>query len=452
MPGADPKDGPEGGGPETAPAESVGAADHDLSPPAGAELDAALADLHAGDRAAAQLLGLAAFLADDPLPAWLPAEHPDALPDPLAERARAGEDAVLLVAGTLAGRDLASVGDRALRVPAGLAERVRGRMSVRERGEFASAAAHLLFRAFPDRVGRPEERRRSRLLAPHVLAVAEHPRGGGRTTAEVVHTLARLGAFFRSEDEPGRAEASFRRALEVSERGAPVEGPLRAVLADELASVLAGQGRAEEAVATARRAVELAEETVEPDSPQLPLLLSNAATTFREVGEAGRAARCYRRALEAASGSGSEAARPLVAELLAGLADAEMAREEWRAAEEAAERALSAAEESWGDPHPQTVRAAWMLGDARRELGRHAEAARLFRRALAAEEELQGGEHPAVGQKALGLARHLDATGRPDAAREAYRKAADAFGASLGPESDAARAARRRLEELDAEA
>lgn len=413
------------------------------------ELDEALADVHATDRAAAQLLGVTAFLAEDPVPAWLLAEHPDALPDPLADRARAGEEAVLLVAEELADRGLAAVGDRRLRVPDDVSGAVRGRMSVREQGEFGAAAAHLLFRGFPDRVGRPEDERRSRRLAPHVLAVAGHPRGGGRTTAEVVHTLARLGAFFRSEDEPERAEASFRRALEVAERGAPVEGPLRAVLADELASVLAARGREEEAASTAGRAVELAEETVAADSPQLPLLLSNAATTFREVGEAGRAARCFRRALSAATGSGSEAARPLVAELLAGLADAEMARGRWGAAEEAAERALSAAEETWGDPHPQTVRATWMLGDARRERGEHAEATRLFRRALAAEEELHGGAHPAVGQKAVGLARHLEAAGETGAARKAYRKAADAFEASLGRASEPARAARRHLAELE---
>lgn len=415
------------------------------------ELGAALAELRADHRAAAQLLGLAAFLADAPLPAWLPAEQADALPEPLGERARAGEASVLRMAAALEERGLAVVEERRLRVPAAAAARVRDRMSVRERGEFASAAARLLFRAFPDRVGRTGARRRSRELAPHVLAVSEHTRAGGRATAEAVHALARLGAFFRTQDEPGRAEEAFRRALDVSERGAPVEGPLRAVLADELSSVLAGRGRSAEAVRLAGRAVELARETVAPDSPQLPLLLSNAATTFREAGEPERAARSYREALSAASASGSDAARPLVAELLAGLADAEMARGRWEEAEEAAGRALEAAEEAWGTPHPQTVRAAWMLGDARRELGDQREATRLFRRALEAEEELHGESHAAVGQKALGLARHLEAAGRTAAAREACRKASDAFAASLGRDSDAARAARRHLRRLEAD-
>lgn len=430
--------------------ESPGSSPAD--PARGDELADRLAEVHAEDRAAAQLLGLLVFLADEPVPAWLPAEQPGALPDPLAGRARGGEEAVAVVAGSLARRGLAATEDGWIRVPAPVAEAVRGRMSVREAGEFASAAANLLFRAFPEQVGRPAARERSRTLAPHVLAAADHLGGGGRATAEAVHTLARLGAFHRSEGEPETAEAAFRKAMEVARRGAPVEGPLRAVLADELSSVLAGRGRREEARELAGRAVELARESLEADSPQLPLLLSNAATTFQEVGALDRSAETYRRALEAASGAGTGAARPLVAELLAGLADVEMARERWDAAASVAERALAAAEDAWGDPHPQTVRAAWMLGDARREQGRAEEATSLFRRALEAEEQLHGGDHPAVGQKALGLARHLEAAGRREEARDACRRALAAFEASLGSGSDAARAARSHLEALEGDA
>lgn len=422
--------------------------DHGPSPPEGAGLDRALAALHEEHRDAAQLLGVLAFLAPEPVPAWLPAEHPEALPAPLSDRARAGEEALLVAAAPLAERGLAVAGDRSLRLPRGVAGAVRRRMSRRERGTFAGAAVHLLFRAFPDRVGRAADRDRVRALAPHVLAAAEHPRGGGRATAEVVHTLARLGAFHRSEGEPEPAEAAFRAALEAADRGAPVEGPLRAVLADELASVLAGKGEDAEAAALAGRAVELAEESLEPDAPQLPLLLSNAATTFREVGALERAAATFRRAVDAAVGAGADAARPLEAELLAGLADVELARGAWDAAEAAAGEALAAAEAAHGESHPQTARALWMLGDARRGGGRPGDATEPFRRALEIEEELHGAEHPSVGQKALGLGRHLEAAGRTDRARAAYRRAASAFAGSLGPASDAARAAREHLEAL----
>lgn len=418
-------------------------------PPPAEELDDLLARLHRYHRDAAQLLGVLSFLAPEPVPAWLVAGNPDAVPDALAGRARGGAGAVLAAAGPLVDHGLAeAAGDRSLRLPGKVAGEVRRRMRPRERGEFSGAAVHLLFRAFPDRVGRRRDRDRARVLAPHVHAAARHPRGGGRASAEAVHTLARLGAFHRTEGDPGSAERAFREALETAERGAPVEAPLRAVLTDELASVLAARGEDAEAAALASRAAGLAVESLEADSPRLPLLLSNAATTLREVGELEEAATIFRRAVEAAA-SGTEAARALVAELLGGLAGVEMARQAWEEAETAAGEALRMSAEIHGERHPQTARAAWMLGDAHRGRGRDRQAERLFRRALEIEEELHGPGHPGVGEKALGLARHLEDSGSPDAARSAYRRAAEAFGASLGRDSDPARAARERLEALE---
>lgn len=416
--------------------------------PDAVDLDEILPELHARHRASAQLLGLLSFLAPEPVPAWLLAEGSDALPHPLAGRVSAGTEAALLAAEPLEARELAGLGKDAVWLAGGVGEAVRKRMSVRERGEFGGAAVRLLHDAFPDRVGRPEHRARCRALAPHARAAAEHPRGGGRTTAEAAHLLARLGAFHRAEGEAEEAESVYRQALEVAERGAPVEGVLRAVLRDELASVLVARGRPDEAVSLAEESVALAEEELPPDAPQLPLLLANAATTLREAEELEGAADCFGRALDAAEEAGSVAARPLVVELLAGLADVELARDRPGEAAEAATRALEAAEEEWGERHAQTARAAWILGDARRELGDAEGAAELFRRSLRVERELHGDGHPAVGQKALGLARHLVGAGRGEEARAAYRRALDAFAASLGPDSDPARTARRELEGL----
>lgn len=415
------------------------------------EIDALLAELHAEHREAAQLLGIASFLAGEPVPAWLLAEQADALPEPLSSRAAAGTGDLLLAAEPLVDAGLAGREEGGFRLDADAAREIRDRMSGRERGEFARTAIHVLFRAFPDRVGRPEDRDRSRSLAPHVRAAARHPRGGGRTTAEAVHTLARLGAFHRTEEEPDPAEEAFRAALEVAERGTPVEGPLRAVVADELAGLLAARGAREEALEMAARAGELALESLPGESPRLPMLLSNVATTFREAGDPEGAVRWLREALERLERAGVESARPLRVELLSEVADAELAREGWDAAREAAERAVELGREHWGAEHPHTARAAWMVGDALRGRGEMEAAAGAFRRALSWEEELQGPGHPAVGQKALGLGRHLEDAGRPGEAREAYARAVRAFEASLGEDSEAAVAARRHLERLAGE-
>lgn len=410
-----------------------------------------LAALRSASPAASQLLGVLSHLGDEPVPTWVLAEGHEALPAPLSAAAEAGEGALMELAEPLSHRGWLEREEGTLRLTPGLAGEVVDGVTPRRRGRLAAAAVGALHRSFPDRVGRPEDRQRCRALADHVLAVADHARGGGRTTAEAVHLLARLGAYHRSEGELEEALEAYRRARTLAGRGDPVEDGFRAVLADETASVLVGLGRADEAAEAAVRAVELADAGLEPDEPRLPVLLSNVGTTFRELGRHDRACACFERALELVRETAGAGGRPLAVELLAGLADARMARGRRRGAARAAERALEEAEELWGDEHPQVARAAWMLADALR--GRPDQEARvleLYRRSLGIEAALHGEGHPAVGQKALALGLHLEETGRPGAARGAYARAREVFASALGPESDAAEAARRHLERVDA--
>lgn len=420
-----------------------------VDPTRGPLTDGELARLHADSREAAQLLGVLAHVAEEALPAWAVAAGHAALPDPLAASARAGEDRVLTAASPLARRGWVEVDGGALRLDASVAEEVRGRMSGRERGSFGSAAVALLHRAFPERVGRPDDRRRCRDLAPHVLAAAGHPRGGGRSTAEAVHLLARLAAFLRSEGEGEAALEALRRARALAHgEGEPVDDAFRAVLGDETASLLAGLGREDEARETAEAARALAEEGLDASDPRLSLLLSNLGTTFRELELYERAAGCLERALSLAEASGSEAARPLSVELRASLADVLLAAGRHGEAADAARDALRVAGELPEDPHPQAARASWMLGDALRESGRGDDAVAPYRRSLRIERELHGDEHPGTGQKALGLGLHLEELGRTEEAEDAFRTAVDAFAASLGEEAEATRSARSCLERV----
>lgn len=408
-----------------------------------------LSELLAENRGAAQLLGVLAQMGDAPVPAWLLAADPSALPTPLEESARAGDAALLAASRALERRGWVEATGESVRLDARFAAGVRERMSGRERGSYLRAATALLHAGFPERVGREEMRGRCRALAPHVRAVARRATGGGRTTAEAVHLLARLGAFHRSEGDAAASLEAFRKARQVAERGDPVGPGLRAVLADEEANALATLERWEEAFAAVEDLVRLAEEGLGPDDPRFPMLLANAATTLREGGEAAAAAELLARALEAVRQAGSAAARPLEAELAGDRADALLAAGRVEAAVEAAREAGEAARSvaaGGGDgAGPQAIRADWIRADALREAGRPEEAARLFRRALEGQEAALGPEHPDVGQKAAALARHLEDTGHSDEAAACYRRALDAFEAALGPDSEAAAAARTGL-------
>lgn len=408
--------------------------------------DRALARLLDEDRGAAQLLGVLAQLGEAPVPGWLLAADPEALPRPLAERARAGSASLLGTARPLEERGWVEGSEEALRLQAPVGEEVRDRMSGRERGSYLRAATALLHAAFPERVGRSGLGERCRALAPHVWAVAERVGGGGRSTGEAVHLLARLGAFHRSEGEVQESLEAFRAARGVAGRGEPVGPGLLAVLADEEANALATLGRWEEALAAVDELLATTEEGIGTDDPRYPLLLANAAALLREGERADRAAAVLARALEALEATGSPAARPLTVELWADRADALLAAgrasEAAEAAAEAGRRARALESDGGSEAGPHAIRADWIRADALRELGRHGDASDLFRRALEAEEGTLGPRHPDVGQKAMALARHLEDVGDGEEAAELYERALRAFGASLGEDSEAAEAAR----------
>lgn len=410
-------------------------------------LNAPLERLRSRDPAAAQLLGLSAFLGEARVPGWLVASGRDVLPDPLAASLSGAADAAIERARSLGREGLASVDEDGFRLSEGVARAIRERMSTRERASFGAAAVSLLHRSFPERVGRDRDAARVRALAPHVRAAAGHPSGGGRATSEAAHTLARLAAHHREAGRLAEAAEVLEQGVGVAHRGSGVEVALRAVLLDELAGARAGLEDREGALEAADRAVKIVPE-LPSGSPHRPMLLSNLATTFREVGAPGRAIGAYDQALEAVEMEESKSARPIEIELLLGRADAELTAGDARKAARTAARAVELAEAHVGEVHAFTVRALWLRADALREVGEPERATPLYRRSLVAEGQLLGPEHPSVGQKLMALGLHLSELGRPEAARDHLRGARDVFERALGPEADATRAAIRALDHL----
>jgi tetratricopeptide (TPR) repeat protein len=404
----------------------------------------------AGDESG-QLLALLAFMGAGPIPLWLFAEGHELLPPPLATVAEAGAEALEAPARELVDRRLLLGEGGYLRVPDEVGSAVRSSMSGVERSRFAALAVSLLDRAFPERIGRQEDLSRTETLAPAIEAVAAHVTGGGSATARAAHLLGRVGSFHGMAGEPRRAQAALARAIalaEGEEGGGPLDGPIRAVLADEHAAVLVELERPEEASREARRALRLAEEALPADAPQLPVFLLNAGRTLRQAGDHDAARSALVRALDLAGGADSPAARPLVVEARLALAELALDRGD---ADEAVSRAGAALEEIYERDEPELVaRAAWILADALREAGSAEEATDLYRHSLEADIRRYGAGHPGVGQKQLGLGLHLEDIGRPGEAAEAYSRALAIFEEALGPDSEPARSARACLERVGA--
>jgi hypothetical protein len=393
-----------------------------------------------------QLLAILAFMGAGPVPLWLFAEGHDLLPPPLASVAAAGVEALEAPARRLVRRHLVLVEGAEVRVPPEVASAVRESMSGVERSRFAGLALSLLDHGFPERIGRPEDTGRSEALAAAIEAVAGHVSGGGSSTARAAHLLGRVGSFHGLSRDPERARRALARAIALAEGGAgggALDGPIRAVLADEHAAILVELDRLEDARQEARRALSLA---LPGDAPQLPVFLLNVGRTLRQAGDADGSRQALVRALELAGSADSPAARPLVVE--ARLALAELALGEGEA-DEAVSRAGAALEEIYERDEPELVgRATWILADALRETGSTEEATELYRHSLEADIRRYGAGHPGVGQKLLGLGLHLEDLGRIPEAIEAYDRAVVLFEEALGPDSEPAHSARACLERV----
>ncbi|HKK27239.1 MAG TPA: tetratricopeptide repeat protein [Gemmatimonadota bacterium] len=398
---------------------------------------------------ARELLGVLAFLGPSPVPLWLFAEGSAHLPSPLDAVADAGTGSLETTVRELVDAGLARLTDAGVALEPEVAAAGRESLAGVERSRSVGTALALLDEAFPDRVGREEDVARCELLAPWIEAVAGHVAGGGRSTERAAHLLARLGSFRALSGRPEEARRALRRAValaEGEEGGGPLEGPLRAVLADEHASVLAELDRPGEAAGEARRAASLARELLPDDAPQLPVFLLNVGRTLRQAGDAAGAEEALREALERAESADSPAARPLVVEARLALAEVALGDGRPEDAADAARGALEAADEERAPG--LAARATWILADALGEAGSAEEATRYYRRSLELDTRRYGARHPGVGQKALGLGLHLERRGLSGEAEEAYERALSIFGDTLGPDSEPARAARSCLERV----
>ncbi|MDP2480860.1 MAG: tetratricopeptide repeat protein [Candidatus Palauibacterales bacterium] len=422
--------------------------DAEMDPPAGGAGTAPIGGSEAADEDG-QLLAILAFMGAGPVPLWLFAEGHDLLPPPLESVAAAGAGALDAPARRLARRHLVHVEAAEVRVPPEVGSAVRESMTGVERSRFAGLALSLLDRGFPERIGQPEDTGRSEALAAAIEAVAGHVTGGGSSTARAAHLLGRVGSFHGLSGDPEQARRALARAIALAEGeagGGGLDGPIRAVLADEHAAILVELDRLEDARQEARRALRLAEQALPEDAPQLPVFLLNVGRTLRQAGDVDGSREALVRALELAGAADSAAARPLVVE--ARLALAELALGEGEA-DEAVSRAGAALEEIYERDEPELVgRAAWILADALREAGSTEEATELYRHSLEADVRRYGAGHPGVGQKLLGLGLHFEDLGRIPEAIEAYGRAVVIFEEALGPESEPARSARACLERV----
>ncbi|MCH9688726.1 MAG: serine/threonine-protein kinase [Deltaproteobacteria bacterium] len=285
----------------------------------------------------------------------------------------------------------------------------------RDRGDFDASEAQLRAALHAAEVGRHDEAvalawNRLSWIVGYKLARYDEGRKmsghaeawGQRLSRAVVHEISRLRTLGWIEHDAGNAALALERfeaALALTER-LPEDDP---VSPQELALVLNGLGAAALGAADLPRAADsfqrasaLLEEQLGTDHPDVARVRNNLASLLRGQGRADEARRLLIHNIEVFEGTlGREHA--LVGQTSINLGVTELDLGLHLDAERHANRGIEVLTAAHGPDHPMVAKARTIRGDARVQLHRPLEAIVDFEAALAIERETLGPEHPSVG-------------------------------------------------------
>jgi tetratricopeptide (TPR) repeat protein len=369
------------------------------------------------------LLERLAFLAPDPVPAFL---LDVVVPGAEAEDAAAALDD--LAAYSLVTRDVETGTFQVHRLVQDVTRRgleVAGTTTAR-----LTEALGWVDNAF---VGHPQDVRSwSRLdpLAPHAEAMARYADEAG-IIEPTARLISRLGLLFLTKALYTRADPLMRRALTITEARFGKDDPNVAAALNNLAVLLQGTNRLAEAEPLLLRTLAIYEANLGKDHPSVATALNDLADLLQETNRIREAEPLLRRALSIYEASlGKD--HPSVATALNNLAL--LLRDTSRLDEAALmlRRALAIDEASYGKDHPNVASRLNNLSQVLQTSKRFGEAETLIRRALAITEASLGKDHPNVATVLNNLATLLLLTNRVGEAEQLMRRTLAIDEASFG--------------------
>ena len=280
------------------------------------------------------------------------------------------------------------------------------------------------------KLARHEEGRR---MASHAAAWSQ------RLERPVIHELARLRTLGWIEHEAGAPQAAltaFERALELAVDAAPREpwaDHERGLVLNGLGAAALSSGdlqRAQESFADAAAHLEA---RLGSEHPDVARLRNNVASLLRGQGKAEEARRILEHNLAVFEATfGPE--HPLVGQTLVNIAVAELDLGRHTPSALHAERAIAVLRAAHGPEHPLVAKAHTIRGDARIQLGRAREAIDDLELALELERRTLGADHPSVGIVHSNLGAAFYQLGLHTDAAEHQRRSLEILEGSLGPE------------------
>ena len=232
-------------------------------------------------------------------------------------------------------------------------------------------------------------------LAPHAQSVTRHA-DAAAIAQPTARLMNQLGVLFHAKSLLAQAEPLCRRALAIAEASFGPDQPEVAIRLNNLAGLLRATNRPAEAEPLHRRALAIAEKSFGPDHPTVATALNNLAALLQDTNRLAEAEPLIRRAL-AIDEASLATDHPTVAIRLNNLAVLLRATNRPTEAEPLMRRALAIDEASFGPDHPQVAIDLNNLARLLQATNRLAEVEPLMRRHLAIFidfERATGHQHP----------------------------------------------------------
>jgi tetratricopeptide (TPR) repeat protein len=389
-----------------------------------------LDQLHERAPAASDLLTLAAFLSPDDIPIALVADHPDVLPEALAQIA---DDRLRLVdtVGVLRRFSLANTSEYRLTVHPLLQTVIRGNLDPDARRDWAEVAIDLLKAGFPDHGEDPENWPLGKQLLPHAVAAAERAIQQQVAPAKAAWVLDRAARYLAGRAQYRWAQRLLQQALGLVRTAGKSTDSELAMVHNDLGVVLRARGDFRGAREQFEKAVAIGKAASGPAPRDLATWLSNLGLLLRDLGDLAGAKAHVEQALAISvatlgpTHSVTATRRSNFGIVLLALGDLNGAKVQY-------ERALAIGEAALGPTHP-TV-ATWRNNLARvlGELGDLDGAKAQYERALAISETALGPDHPNMAIWRHNLGSVLQDFGDLDGAKAQYERALAISETALG--------------------
>ncbi|MEV4513463.1 FxSxx-COOH system tetratricopeptide repeat protein [Dactylosporangium sp. NPDC049525] len=395
--------------------------------------------------AAGALLNLLAFLAPE-VPRTLPAEQPQALPDPLGTAVGDRLTYNRLVAAI--GRySLATVSGGELRLHRLVQAVIHARLGPAGERTWAATAVEVIRAAFPAdswEVARWPECER---LLPHLLAVTAHAQRLGVAGEDAGWLLDRASTYLRERGQYRQARPLAEQAVTVTETALGADHADVAWRRDELGSVLQALGDLAGARDQFELALRIGEAALAPDDHDVGIWRGNLGSVLQALGDLTGARNQYEQALritEAAHGPD----HPHVGTWHSSLGSVLQALGDLTGARDQLEQALRIGEAALAPDHPDVGIWRGNLGSVLQDLGDLAGARDQLEQALHITEAAHGPDHPHVGIRRSRLGSVLQDLGDLTGARDQLEQALHISEATLGPDHPQVRTIRINLDRL----